>query len=312
MKIGIDVMGGDYAPEKIIKGAILAQKHIPTYDRIVLIGNKDLIYQHLEKEKFSPAEFDIVHAPDIISMGEHPIKAYSQKQESSISKGFRLLKENKIDAFAGAGNSGVMLVGSIYSVGTIQGIIRPATSTILPKENGNVGILLDIGTNPDCKPDVMYQFAILGSLYANYVYNMNEPKIGLLNIGTEEEKGSILTQSVYNLMKDTKDFNFVGNVESRDLFSNKADVIVTDGFTGNVVLKQVEAIYAMMKKRGLVDDYFERFNYENYGGSPILGINSTVILGHGISNEKAIKNMILLAKDVHEANLSKRIKSALS
>lgn len=305
-------MGGDFAPEKTMKGAILAQKKLPSYDRIVLIGDKDIIYQHLKNEPVSEKDFDIIHAPDIIGMGEHPIKAFTQKPHSSISTGFRMLKNNEIQAFASAGNSGVMLVGSIYSVGTIQGIIRPCTLAILPKEDSSFGILLDIGTNPDCKPDVMYQFAILGSLYANYVYNIDNPKIGLLNIGAEEEKGSILTQSVFNLMKDTKDFNFIGNVESRDLFNDKCDVIITDGFTGNIVLKQVEAIYRIMSKRGLVDDYFQRFNYENYGGSPILGVDSTVILGHGISNEKAILNMIMLAKDVHEADLSKRIKEALT
>jgi len=312
MNIGLDVSGGDFAPEKTMAGAILALKKIPSYDRIVLIGNKEVIHQHLKKADVHTTKFDVVHAPDEIGMGEHPIKAFSQKPDSSIATGFRLLKNNEVDAFASAGNSGVMLVGSIYSVGTVQGIIRPCTLSILPKENGDFGILLDIGTNPDCKPDVMYQFAILGSLYANYVYKIENPKIGLLNIGAEEEKGSILTQSVFNLMKDSKDFNFIGNVESRDLFTEKADVVVTDGFTGNILLKEIEAIYRIMSKRGIVDDYFKRFNYENYGGSPILGINSTVVLGHGISNAKAIKNMILLAKDVFEADLAKKIREALT
>lgn len=312
MKIGLDVMGGDFAPEKTMAGAILAQKKLPSYDRIVLIGDKEKIHQYLKKKNIPSGDFDIVHAPEKIGMGEHPIKAFSQKPKSSISSGFRLLKNKEIDGFASAGNSGVMLVGSIYSVGTIQGIIRPCISAIIPKENGKVGVLLDIGTNPDCKPDVMYQFAILGSLYANYVHDIQNPKVGLLNIGEEEEKGSILTQSVYGLMKDSRDFNFIGNVESRDLFNDKSDVVVTDGFTGNVLIKQVEALYEIMKKRGLVDDYFKRFNYENYGGSPILGIDSTVVLGHGISNERAIKNMILLTKDVHEADLSRKIKNALS
>ncbi len=312
MKIGLDVSGGDFAPEKTMAGAILSQKELPPYDRIVLIGDKDVIHRHLKDADTHATKFDVVHAPDEIGMGEHPIKAFSQKPESSIATGFRLLKNNEIDAFSSAGNSGVMLVGSIYSVGTVQGIIRPCTVSLLPKENGSFGILLDIGTNPDCKPDVMYQFAILGSLYANYVHKIENPKIGLLNIGAEEEKGSILTQSVFTLMKDTKDFNFIGNVESRDLFSEKADVVVTDGFTGNILLKGIEAIYRIISKRGLVDDYFNRFNYENYGGSPILGINSTVVLGHGISNAKAIKNMILLAKDVYEADLSKKIQGALT
>ena len=223
-----------------------------------------------------------------------------------------MLKNNRIDAFASAGNTGAMLVGSIYSIGPIQGVIRPCISSLLPKENGGVGIFLDVGINPDCKPDVLYQFGILGSLYAKYVYNIPNPKVGLLNIGEEEEKGNLLTQAAFKLMKDTKDFNFVGNIENRDLFKDKADVIVCDGFTGNIVLKQIEAMYRLFIKQGFKNDFFDRFNYENYGGTLVLGVNSTVIIGHGISNSKAIKNMILLTKDVLEGKLCEKINNAMS
>lgn len=305
-------MGGDNAPAATIGGAIMARKELPEKDRLYLFGDEKIITDALIHEGANPADFEIVHAPETIGMGEHATKAISKKPNSGIAIGFKYLKKNKIDAFASAGNTGAMLVGSIFSVNTTQGVIRPCITSVLPKEDGNVNILLDVGAVPDCRPDILYQFGILGSLYAQYVYNIKNPKVGLLNIGEEEEKGNLLTQAAFRLMKDTKDFNFIGNIESRDLFKNKADVIVCDGFSGNIVLKQTEAMYRMVMKRGFTDDFFNRLNYENYGGTPILGINSSVIIGHGISNNKAIKNMILLAKDVFEAKLSKRIKNAMA
>lgn len=312
MKIGLDVMGGDFAPGATISGAILALKDLPPADRIVLIGIQDIILEELSKHGVDPSLFDIVHASEVIGMGEHPTHAILRKPDSSIGVGFKCLKHKSIDAFASAGSSGAMLVGAIYSVNNIQGVIRPCTSAVLPQEGGDLSLLLDVGTNPDAKPDVMYQFALLGSITAKNVYKINNPRIALLNIGHEEGKGNLLSQATYQLMKDTKEFNFIGNIEGRDVLRNKADVIVCDGFTGNVVLKNLEGMFRIMMKRGLVDDYFARFNYENYGGTPILGINSTVIVGHGISNDKAIKNMILLSRDVHAAKLSQKIKRALA
>ncbi|HOI86533.1 MAG TPA: phosphate acyltransferase PlsX [Lentimicrobium sp.] len=312
MKVGLDVMGGDFAPAATVAGALLAQKELPTADRIVLFGNKDSILEQLSMHDADPALFDIVHAPDIIGMGEHPTHAIMRKPESSISIGFNWLKHKKIDAFASAGSSGAMLVGAIYSVNTVQGVIRPCTSTILPQENGGISLLLDIGTNPDAKPDVMYQFGLLGSIMAKSVYKIAKPRVALLNIGHEEGKGNLLSQATYQLMKESVDFNFTGNIESRDLFRSKADVIVCDGFTGNIILKNVEGMFRLMMKRGLTDDFFSRFNYENYGGTPVLGINSTVIVGHGISNDIAVKNMIILARNVQQARLSQKIKRALS
>ena len=312
MKIGLDVMGGDYAPENILKGAILAQKVLPEADRIVLIGQESIILEKLKEYNSDASLFDIVNASEVISMGEQPTRAFSQKPDSSITKGFRMLKCGNIDAFASAGNTGAMLVGSVYSVNVVQGIIRPATTSVLPKENGGVGVLIDVGTNPDSKPDVLYQFGLLGSIYAQFVYGIKNPKVGLLNIGEEEEKGNLLCQSAFRLMKDTQDYNFVGNVESRDLFNDKADVIVCDGFTGNIVLKQAESMYRLVKKRAINDEFFDRMNYENYGGTPILGVNGTVIIGHGISNDIAIKNMVILAKEVHDAKVSEKISEALS
>ncbi len=313
MRIGIDVMGGDFAPDAVINGAILATEVISKEDcQLVLIGNESIIKEKLVENHFEPARFEIVHAPDIIRMGEQPTRAFTQKPKSSINTGFSLLKKQNIDAFASAGNTGAMLVGALYSINAIPGIIRPATTSILPKEEGGVGVLIDVGTNPDSKPDVLYQFGLLGSIYAQNLYNIKNPRVALLNIGEEEEKGNLLTQSAYRLMKDSKDFNFIGNIESRNLFKDKADVIVCDGFTGNIVLKEAEAIYRLMLKRGITDEYFDRFNYEDYGGTPILGVNGSVIVGHGISNKFAIKNMILLTKEIHKARIDVKIKTLIN
>ena len=305
-------MGGDFAPEATIEGAVLAQQEILESDRIVLFGDESLIREKLQYHGADISLFDIIHAPEVIGMGEQPTRAFAQKPESSIAKGFRWLKKNRIDSFASAGNTGAMLVGSIYSVNAMQGVIRPATTAMIPKESGKLGLLIDVGTNPDSKPDVMYQFGLLGSLYAQHVYGIEDPKVGLLNIGHEEDKGSLLTQSAFRLMKDSSDFNFIGNVESRDLFKDKVDVVVCDGYTGNILLKNMEAMYRQIVKRGYGDDpFFARFNYENYGGTPILGINATVVIGHGISNGTAIKNMLLLSREVFNAGLSEKIHSAI-
>lgn len=313
MKIGIDAMGGDFAPKAVISGAILAQKEFNSSSiRIVLVGDEKVIQQTILEEGGNATQFDIVHAPDVIGMGEHPTKALSHKPQSSIAVGFSLLKQGKIDSFASAGNTGSMLVGSMFSVKSIAGVIRPCITSVLPKEDGGVGLILDVGTNADCKPDVLYQFGMLGSILAKSVYKIDNPKVGLLNIGEEAEKGNLVSQAAHALMKDSTHFNFIGNVEGRDLFSKSVDVIVCDGFTGNVVLKEAEAFYTLIKRRGRSDDFFDRFNYENYGGTPILGVNSNVLIGHGISNAIAIKNMLLLSKDVILAKLPEKIKEAFN
>ena len=312
MRIGIDIMGGDYAPQKTVHGAILAQKDLPKGTEIVLFGGKEDILSELKSFNISSNTFEIVDCPEVIEMGEHAVKGIKQKTKSSISVGFHYLATGKIDGFASAGNTGAMFVAGFYSVKAITGIIRPCISSVLPKENGGFGILLDVGANPDCKADVLYQFGILGSLFAQHVCGIESPKIGLLNLGEEKTKGNMLTKAAYELMENSEDYNFIGNIEGRNLFEEDSDVIVCDGFTGNIVLKQAESFYNLMKKRGYDDEYFNRFNYENYGGTPILGLNKTVIIGHGISNEIAIKNMITLTKDVVEADLSTKIKEILN
>lgn len=312
MRIGIDIMGGDYAPKETTLGAIEALHAVDESVRIVLIGNQDVFLPILKSENIDPSRFDIVHTTDVIEMAEHPTKAIQQKPNSSLAAGFQLLKEGKLDAFSSAGNTGAMLVGAMFSVKAIPGIMRPCISTVLPKPDGSYGLLLDVGVNADCKPEVLYQFAMLGSLYAQHVHRMKNPRIALMNIGEEEEKGNQLTKETHQLMKESKDFNFIGNVEGRDLFNSKADVIVCDGFTGNVILKEAESFYTLIKKRGIKDEYFDRFNFEDYGGTPILGVNATVMIGHGISNARTIKNMLLLSRDIVNAKLSEKIAFALN
>lgn len=310
MRIAIDISGGDFAPSANVLGAILAKKELPSDVRLVLIGREEEILETLAQEEVNPELFDIVHAPDIITMHDHPTRAIPQKPQSSISVGFQLLANKQIQSFASTGNTGAMLVGSIYKVNSIPGVIRPCITSLLPNIDGGSSLILDVGSNADCKPDVLYQFAILGSLYAKNVLQIEAPKVALLNIGEEESKGNLLTQSTYKLMDGSDDFNFIGNIEGRDIFTGKADVVVCDGFTGNVVLKEAEGLYTLMKKRGIHDEYFDRFNYENYGGTPILGVNSDVIIGHGISNDIAVKNMLIHAYDVASSELTKKIKEA--
>ncbi|TCC97922.1 phosphate acyltransferase PlsX [Pedobacter hiemivivus] len=310
MRIGLDIMGGDYAPKANVLGAIAAHPLLSSDEQIVLIGDTQQIKPILTENGFNPDHFEYIHTEEVIGMGEHPTKAIVQKPNSSISIGFNLLKEGKLDSFASAGNSGAMLVGAVFSVKTIPGIIRPCLTTFLPKLSGGVGLMLDVGANADCKPDTLLQFGILGSLYAEYVMQIENPKVALMNIGEEDEKGDMLSLATFPLMKDTNLFNFVGNVEGRDLFNDKADVIVCDGFTGNVMLKLAESFYVLTKKRGLKDEFFDRFNYENYGGSPVLGVNAPVVIGHGISSPLAVKNMILQSRDMITTGLVGKIQAA--
>jgi len=311
MRIGIDIMGGDFAPEAAVLGAILAHKDLSKDDRLVLIGDESQIKEILKKEKVSPANFDIVHSSQVIEMRDHPAKAFAKKPDSSIAKGYKLLASGEIDGFASAGSTGAMLVGAMLAIKVVPGIIRPVITAAIPKPDGKFSLILDVGINPDTKPDVLYQYGVLGSLYAQHVYNITDPKVGLMNIGSEEEKGNLVVKSAHELMKDTSDFNFIGNVEANEIFTeDRVDVIVCDGFVGNVILKQAEAFYTLLKKRQIEDDYFERFNFESYGGTPILGVNKNIVIGHGISREVAVKNMILHTREVVEAKLSDKIKEA--
>ena len=304
MKIGVDIFGGDYAPDTIIKGAIQAHREIPSTVQLVLIGDRGDVERVCRETGFDISNFEVIHTTEFISMGEHPAKAFASKPDSSIVKGFSLLKSGNLDGFASAGNTGSMLVGVIQVIKVIPGIIRPCIAATLPNIDGTPNILVDVGINPDSKPDVLYQYGLLGLVYAEKVHNILTPKVGLINIGEEEEKGNLATKAAYQTMKGTAEYNFIGNVEGGDVFSfDKVDVLVCDGFVGNVILKQTEAFYSLLKKRNIKDQLIDKFDFENYGGTPILGASAPVIIAHGKSGSKAVKNMILLTHEVIEAKI---------
>jgi glycerol-3-phosphate acyltransferase PlsX len=292
MKIAVDAMGGDLAPQAIVEGVIQAASELPSEARIVLIGRESVIWDIFNQNNFTPTNIDVVHAEDVIEMGEHPTKALSQKPNSSIGVGFKLLKEKEVDIFCSAGNTGAMHVGALFSIKAIEGIIRPAIAGFVPQVGGGYSIMLDIGANADCKPEVLAQFGEIGSIFAQYTFQIDRPRVALMNIGEEEQKGSLTSQATYPLLKQNKRINFIGNIEGKDLFTNKADVIVTDGFTGNILFKLGESLYEISKKRGFQDDFIDQTNYESIGGSSIIGVNGNVMIAHGISSPLAIKNMI--------------------
>jgi len=292
MKIAVDAMGGDLAPQAIVEGVIQAASELPSEARIVLIGRESAIWEIFNQHHFTPSNIDVVHAEDVIEMGEHPTKALSQKPNSSIGIGFKLLKEKEVDIFCSAGNTGAMHVGALFSIKAIEGILRPAIAGFVPQVDGKHSIMLDIGANADCKPEVLAQFGEIGSLFAQYTFQLDRPRVALMNIGEEEQKGSLTSQAAYPLLKQNKRINFIGNIEGKDLFTNKADVIVTDGFTGNILFKLGESLYDISQKRGFQDDFIDQTNYESIGGSPIIGVNGNVMIAHGISSPLAIKNMV--------------------
>ncbi|MEZ4900479.1 MAG: phosphate acyltransferase PlsX [Spirosomataceae bacterium] len=312
MKIGIDAMGGDFAPEAIVEGVVLAASDLPRNIHIVLIGKQEIIADLLQEYNYQGSQIEIVHAPEVVEMGEHPTKALSQKPHSSISIGFKLLKEKQIDIFCGAGNTGAMHVGALFSIKAIEGIIRPAIVGFVPQKKGNNAIMLDIGANADCKPEVLEQFGVIGSIFAQHTFGIDRPRIALMNIGEEEQKGSVVVQAAHQLLKDNTKIHFIGNIEGGDLFDDKADVIVTDGFTGNTLFKLAESFYELAKERGIKDDIIDKMNYEAVGGSTIVGVNGNVMIAHGISSAIAIKNMITWARKQVETQAYIQIAKALS
>ncbi len=300
MNIGIDMMGGDFAPLEAVKGV---QLYLSNFENnIFCIGEETQLKALFQEHGVASPFLHIIHAPDAIGYHEHPTKALKEKPNSSIAVGFKLLGEGKIDSFASAGNTGAMLVGAMFTIKPIKGVLRPTIASLLPKLEGKTGILVDVGLNADCKPEQLNQFAILGNLYAKHILNIENPKVGLLNMGEEEGKGNLLAQATYPILKENTQIEFMGNVEGRDLFNDKTDVIVCDGFTGNIVLKTAEAMYDAASHQGLGNDsFFSRYHFENYGGTPILGVNKPVIIQHGISNAKAFCNMIKLSEKMIES-----------
>jgi glycerol-3-phosphate acyltransferase PlsX len=303
MAIAIDMMGGDFAPSEAVKGVVQYLSMQDADANLALVGNEAALNPLLKENNIPPDRFRVIHADQVIEMHEHPTKALKEKQRSSIAIGFHLLATGKADAFISAGNTGAMLVGALFTIKAVEGVIRPTISSIMPKENGGSGIIVDVGLNADCKPEQLNQFAVMGAVYAQLILGIDNPRVGLINVGEEEGKGNILAQAAYPLLKANSNINFIGNIEGRDVLTDKADVMVCEGFTGNILLKFAESLYEISHKRKLSDEYFERFNFENYGGTPILGVAKPVVIGHGISKAKAFKNMILVAQKMLEKNV---------
>lgn len=310
--IGLDIAGGDFAPNCNFEGAKLVLKNLSDKIHLVLIGDENVIKTGLSSYGIDENAVSIFHAPEVIEMGDTPMRALMSKPNNSISVGLGLLKAGKIDGFASAGNTGAIFGASVVALGTVIENIRPCMMTFVPRLNNRDALMLDIGASADSKPENLYQFAILGHTFYKYIMNVENPKTGLINIGEEPEKGNEVVKAAYKLMNGSTDFNFIGNVEGNELFSDKADILVCNGFTGNVVLKLCEGFYKLSRHFGFSNEYLERFNYENQGGSAVLGINGAVVIGHGISNGKAIMNMVKFSAEIVENKLPWRIKEALS
>ncbi|PCJ63186.1 MAG: phosphate acyltransferase PlsX [Bacteroidetes bacterium] len=310
MRIGIDAMGGDFAPEECIK-AVLEEASIENCEYEFFIFGEEHSLSSYADDLDHP-NITVIFTGESIGMGEHATKAVASKKDSSINVGMHYLATDKIDAFLGAGNTGAMMVSALYQVKTIDGIDRPALSSVLPQQSGITGVLLDVGANSDLKPETLAKFAVLGSEFAKAVYNIDNPRVGLVNIGEEEEKGNLLTKAAFPMLKAQKGINFIGNIEGRHLFNDLVDVAVCDGFTGNVIVKSCEGFFYNLLKRGVEDDFLNKFNFEHYGGTPILGIKKPVIIGHGITKAKTFRNMIKLSKNVVDSKLISKIELSFS
>jgi glycerol-3-phosphate acyltransferase PlsX len=332
MNIGLDMMGGDFAPLEAVKGVKLYLEQLSvdssqltvnsqlktdnrqpsTANLLTLFGDQPQIEALLKEHNVPQENIRIVHTSQVIAMEEHPTKALREKQDSSIAVGFGYLAKGLVDAFISAGNTGAMMVGSLFSIKAIEGIQRPTIGAYMPRENGKLGWLLDAGINSDCKPENLVQFAMLGSIFAEHILGFENPKVGLINIGEEEGKGNILCQAAYPLLNEEKSINFIGNIEGRDVFLDKADVMVCEGYTGNIILKLAESIHGLVQRRNVHDEFFDMFEFEQYGGVPVLGVNKPVIIGHGISHGKAFMNMINIAQKMIEKDVIGKIKQQLT
>jgi glycerol-3-phosphate acyltransferase PlsX len=319
MKIAVDAMGGDFAPSNVIEGSILAAQEYG-YE-IILVGEEYSIKKELARYKKVPSQISIEHASEIIGMDESPAVTIRKKKDSSINVCVKLVKEKKADALFSAGNTGALVCSATLNLRTLEAIDRPGISVVLPTLLNN-SLLIDVGANIDCKPEQLYQYGVMGSVYCRYVLGKKEVKVGLLSIGEEKSKGNELIKLTHDLM-DASNLNFVGNVEGRDIFSGKADVIVCDGFTGNIILKVLESVaetVAGLFKQQLSSNLLtmvggllsmpafknlkRKVDYAEHGGAPLLGIDGICIVGHGRSSAKAIKNGIRVAAEavLHDIN----------
>lgn len=277
---------------------------------LVLIGDESLIRAELAKHGVAPGRFSIVHTTDTVGMEESPTKAIASKPNCTINLGLGMVKAGKLDGFVSAGNTGAMLVASVMGLGRIPGVLRPTIGILFPNHREEPVLLCDVGANVDSKPEHIHHYGILGSIFMETVRKVHNPRVGLINVGEEESKGPADVKAAHQLFKASDRVNFVGNVEGRDIYHGKADVYVCDGYTGNIILKFGESMYDVLKGRFHDDPFIETFNFENYGGVPILGIRGISIIGHGISNGKAIASMIGSAVDAVRSNLVQKIEAA--
>jgi glycerol-3-phosphate acyltransferase PlsX len=330
IRIAVDAMGGDFAPRNVVDGTMEALKVLPDDVEIVMVGKEDRIREELRQFTTNgAAACEIVHAPEVISMDDVPTVALKQKKDSSIAVGLSLQKEGKVDAFVSAGNTGAVMSASTIILGRLKGVGRPTIGAFLPSEKG-VCLLLDAGANVDCRPHHLVEFAIMGSIYASFMLQHPNPMVGLLSIGEESTKGDERTQEAHRLLSKSK-LNFIGNVEGRDILKGKAQVVVCDGFVGNVVLKFAESVIGLLTSRfrdyashnlfrklwtglmyGTMKKLLRDFDYQEHGGVPLLGVNGVSIIGHGGSTPKAIKNMVLRAEEMVRKNINRHIEQALA
>mgnify|MGYP003902093105 CR=1 FL=1 len=327
VKIIVDGMGGDLAPQEVVKGSLEAAKEYGV--KIVLTGDSYRLNQELNKLNAPKDIFEIIHTTEIITMEDSPVKAIKSKKDSSMVKGLEMVRNNKDAVFVSAGNTGALLAGGLLKVGRIKGIDRPALTSLLPFRKKST-LLLDMGANTECKPLNLAQFAMMGTIYMESVLGRKNPTVGLLNIGIEETKGSELYKNAYQLISNMENVNFVGNIEARDVPEGVVDILVCDGFTGNIVLKYTEglsySLFAMLKDimmkntlnklaaialKPSLKQFKKRMDYTEIGGAPLLGINGGIIKAHGSSNAIAIKNAIRQGINYIQNNILERIQSAV-
>ncbi len=333
LRIAIDAMGGDFAPKNEIDGAILAAKHFggKTKVEFVFFGPEELLKRELASRDTGGMTYSVVHCDEVISMDDDPTSALRTKKQSSIVQGINYHREGKADAFISAGNTGAVMSGGTLFLGRIRGVSRPTIASFFPTARTMPCLVVDVGANVECKPKFLYEFGIMGSIYVNQILGIESPRVGLLNVGEEETKGSGLALDTHALMKNSKVMNFAGNTEGRDILMGTCDVVVCDGFTGNIVLKFAESFINVLRiklkdfaGRSLLNKLsvaimiptlrrvLKEFDYQEYGGVPLLGVNGVVIIGHGKSSVLAVKNMLLRAVEVIEKDINQRIENALA
>ncbi|HHV16304.1 MAG TPA: phosphate acyltransferase PlsX [Gelria sp.] len=300
MKIALDVMGGDYAPGELLAGAVKWLQE--STGQIILIGDEEIIQEELPQHKYDPARLEIVHASQVIGMDESPAVALRRKKDASVVVASRLVKDGIADAVVSCGSTGAQMAAAIFILGRMEGVERPPIVAAIPGRDGKPTLLVDVGANIDCRPAQLLQFALLGQAYARGVLNLDNPRVGLLNNGEEEGKGNNLTIQAHELLSQQNGLNFVGNVEGRDLFSSRCDVMVCDGFTGNILLKALEGMAFFLaagvkQELGKIPATFARLDYTQIGGAPLLGVNGISVVCHGSSRREAVCNGLNIAAD---------------